>query len=329
MRRPIVVVLCAALVSLAACGPTTVGAIAPRTTTTPPTTTSSAPPTPQLFAAHVFGDAATVDLCSTLDLGALPAALHAKVDDDGMPFDTCIVDLRLPDGTDSSVGVGPLEAGTEHVGHLVTQLSDGMALYEDTEPPQGYCGNQVAFADSYLYDVEVGPVSGSTKPCPIAEQVGRDVAAKLLAGGLTHRHYAAGSLGSVDPCGLVPTAALASAGLTGAAATEYPQHHQCDWTSDNLSIDTVNLAFQISTAPTVIDPSTDKVVSVAGRSTVRTDSRSDQTCYLDVAVGPYSGGHGLKEIAELTVTTNGDDPAMACQVATKVATTLWPKLPRP
>lgn len=326
MRRPIVVVLCAALVSSAACGPMTLGATAPETTATPPTTT---PPTPQLFAAHVFGAAATVDPCSTLDLGALPSTLHAKVDDDVMPFDTCIVDLRLPGGTDSSVSVGPLEAGTEHVGHLVTQLSGGMALYEDTEPPQGYCGNQVAFADSYLFDVEVGPVSGSTKPCPIAEQVGRDVAAKLVAGGLTHRHYTAGSLGSVDPCGLAPTAALASAGLTDAAATEYPQHHECDWTSDNLSIDTVNLAFQVSPAPTVADPSTDKIVSVGGRSTLRTDDQADQTCYLDVAVRPYSGGQGLKEIAELTVTTNGDDPAMACQVAEKVATTLWSKLPRP
>lgn len=329
MRRLSVTALCAVgFASLVACGPATLAAAPHRSANASPTTTSAAPSTPQLFAAKAFGDATTVDPCSVVDVAKLPASLHPTLDAEDLPFDTCEVDLRLPGGKESQISVGPLEQGAGHSGRTVGVLTDGMALYEDAEPPQGYCGTQLVFVDSYVLDMEAGPVTGSPSACAIAELAGRDVAATLVAGGLRHRGYPSGSLGSIDPCGLSPVGALTAAGLPDAEATEFPEQHECSWTTSNLSVDSVSLAFLASQTPVVADPSTDRVVSIAGRSTLLSDDQADQVCYLDTAVRPYAGGHGLREIAELTVTTEGGDTALACHLARTVGAALWAKLPR-
>jgi hypothetical protein len=288
-------------------------------------------------AATVFGDGATVDPCSIVDVNdatAVQDVEFAPAD----ALDDCALEVFLHDGTDTYVDVGPLESIADDLVPmstlpLVQELPGDMELRMDNEPSDGFCQTYLAFEDGY--DLMVGAYDlhrsdDSKEACASAEAMARDVAGQIEAGALRHLNYPAGSVALLDPCDLISDAALAAAHLPSAASTPYPESHQCFWETGD-AVSPVTVRFPISD-PSVDAESTDKRVTIAGRpSVIRQDDDSSTYCSVLTTLGTVPTGkqsqfnEGDVQLAEVDVTLP-DSKADACAAATTLAAAAWPKL---
>jgi hypothetical protein len=227
----------------------------------------------RVLAAQAFGDAPTVDPCSAVDLRELAPALHGFLEP-ADALDDCPVGVTLADGTATDVHVGPLEdrdGGTDSELTSVADLAGGLTLYRATDQSVGYCVDYVGFTDGEALYVGASPSDTDSKAntCPAADALARNAATDIAEGGVTHRGYPAQSVGSVDPCGLLPASVLTSGGIADASPNEYPEAHECDWYSEQ-TLDSVSIQFLVGPRPSVYDPSVDSAVRIAGRPTVVT-----------------------------------------------------------
>lgn len=290
---------------------------------------SSAPePSPSggVSAARAFGNAPTVDPCSIVDVAAA-GAKQAPPD----ALDSCPVTVTLPDGKQTLVSVGPLEARNQPTARFVTGLSGGMSLYQQSQPPSGSCTDYISFTDAYFLDVAATEENGTAdQVCPAADTVAKGTATLIASGKVRHRTFAANSVGPIDPCGLVPVSVLTSAGVNAGTPTEFPEHHECDWFAPDTTgqNEAVSLDFILGNRPAAGDPATDTSTMIAGRPTVLSSGGSTPGCFADTALHPFAGGGAdIFEIAQIVVSLPGSTASQACQVATTVATTAWPRLP--
>jgi hypothetical protein len=282
-----------------------------------------------------FGpDLSTVDPCSIVDVDKLSGDLDASLEPaDG--FDDCPVSVTQSDGTKVDVSVGPLETRADRpTADLVPvdSLSKGMRLYTDGPETPGFCDDFVTFADDLrlLVSAEPSDVESDANVCPAAEALARNAADEIRAGSVKHTRWGPGSLGSVDPCTIVPDSAVTAAGLTGVAKAPYPERHECAWIPPNTDTSaTVRVLFDIGTQPKVTDKTTDTQSDIAGRPSVTSKfqlSSSGTLCYIETA-GQPSGSGGDVEIAIVDVHTGPAAHLDACGTGTKLATTAWPALP--
>jgi hypothetical protein len=307
------------------------GCAAP-TTGVPVSTPPSSAPAPasattatNVAATQAFGDAPSVDPCSIVDVAALGATA-------GTPdsLDSCPIMVKLSDGRQTLVSVGPLEARGQQSTRYVGTLFDGMSLYQEPEPSAGNCTDYIAFTDEYFLAIEAGPADGGEQVCPATDTVAKGVATRIANGAIRHRTFPSGSIGSLDPCGLVPGSVLSSAGMAATPPQEYPEHHECDWfaPASGNQTDGVSLDFIVGTQPTASDPNTDTSTMVAGRPTVLNSGGSTPGCFASAALRPFdAGGPGIFEIAQVVVSMPSGTADQACQAAATIAAAVWPQLP--
>lgn len=280
-------------------------------------------------AATAFGpDESTVDPCSIVDIQRLAFNVTASAQPaDG--FDDCPVAVTQPDGTKVDVGVGPLETAADDPSLQLKQVATlprGVKLATDVTTTPGFCDDYLVFADDVRLQVSANAddVTSQANVCPAAEAMARNAATEILADAVKHVRYPAGSVGSVNPCTLVPDSALAGAGLTGVSPTPYPEHHECAWLPPGGSdAGSLRVLFDIGTPPKVSDAQTDTASQIAGRATVTT--KVDTFCYVQTGLGQYGTG-SLVEVA-LIDAHSGTVVPDACTASQAVATSVWPELP--
>lgn len=282
------------------------------------TATSSSAPPPQIYATTAFGDARTVDPCSIVDVAAFDGTLLTPD-----ALDTCQVSAKLPDGTATQVDIGPLARRGQSNTRTERLLPDGMAVLQDGQPGGGYCGDYIAFADEYVLDVTANPNPHGKNVCPIADAVATSVATRITQGAIRHRTYPPGSVGLVDPCGLIPNNTLTAAGLINPSATHYLEQHECDWFSPNNITPTVELHFIVVARSSL---SSDASTHIAGRPT--SIDPGDQSCFADTELNTYGENGNLVEAAEIWVEDkNGGTAEAICNTAETLAAAVWPRLP--
>jgi hypothetical protein len=287
-----------------------------------------------------FGDASTVDPCSIVDVSSVHGVTSASRES-ADALDDCPVSVTQNDGVRAYVTVGPLETTDDMTGApltTVTSLADGMVVQVGKPDSSDYCDAYVIFFDDYDLHVSASP-SGSdshANVCASAVAMAENAGDRIGAGAIRHRGYASGSVGPVDPCGLISVSKLAAAGVSGTTTFAYPEGHECYWAStSDLSLPTAQLDFVVGQEPDVVDPSTDTPTTVAGRPSIVSlfaQPDSDSICWINTGLNPYtdtdtSAAAGLVEIAEIGVDTVKGSRTNPCTAAKALAATIWPKLP--
>lgn len=287
---------------------------------------------------QAFGNADTVDPCSVVDVNALPRDLDGSLET-ADSLDDCPVSVTLSDGTKIDVRVGPLETQDEESDSSlkpVATLTRGMTLYTSTDNAPGLCDEYLGFSDAnaLLIDATTSDPSSKADACPAAEAVGRNAATQIAAGGIKHITFPGNSAGRIDPCNLVVSDTLASAGIANAVASEYPEMHECFW-GPGLADSTGNsmyLEFVVGEEPSILDPTTDTSSTIAGRPTVDTKfAVSSTSAWCDVETGLRTYGDpsdDLVEIALIEMHVGDGNTAHACTMANKIAASVWPQLPQ-
>jgi hypothetical protein len=283
--------------------------------------------------ASAFGDASTVAPCSIVDTASVTEVTATRQLVDG--FDDCPVSVMLTDGTKVDVRVGPLESHSAADSSDVTAIAllpKGMKLYGETTRTPAFCDEYLRFADGneLAVSASASDVESQADVCPAADALARNAADRIRAGAVQHTTYPTYSLGRIDPCGVVPPSVLASAGLTGGTATEYPEHHQCAWLpADRDAGTTLRVEFVVGEAPKVIDRSSETQSRIAGRTSVTSSfalSSTEKLCYVATGLHPY-GSTGLLELAYVDVHAGTASRVDPCHAATTVAAAVWPTLP--
>ncbi|HEX3649769.1 MAG TPA: hypothetical protein VHV49_15195 [Pseudonocardiaceae bacterium] len=291
-------------------------------------------------AGTAFGKASTVDPCSIVDVTSVHGVSSARrVTADAL--DDCPVFVTQKNGATAYVTVGPLETSDDMTGAPVddvTTLPDGMIVQVGKPDAGDYCDAYVIFPDGFDLHVAANPSTADSHAnvCASAVAMAENAGDRIDAGAIRHRTYPRGSVGEVDPCGLIGADALAAAGVSGISTFAYPEGHECYWASgSDISLPTAQLDFVVGAKPTILDPSTDSSAVIAGRASVislYTQPDTDSICWINTGLNAYTDGRtgssgGLVEIAEIGVDTVKGSKVNPCTAAKAVATAIWPKLP--
>lgn len=129
-------------------------------------------------------------------------------------------------------------------------------------------------------------------------------------------------LADVDPCGLVDQAGLDSLGLTGGEKKEIGGARVCRWRYDGASL---NESFTVSVE--VFD--SNGLADLAENTDVQQLPKvgaHDAASFVDAA-GVCGVSLGVGEDARVDSTAVGGDQQQGCQLATRLATLVEPKLP--
>lgn len=285
--------------------------------------------------ATAFGDAATVDPCSIVDVDTVPASFHASLEP-ADALDDCPVAMTLADGTAVDVYVGPLETGDDKQDASprgLSALGRSMTLYEAVGDNAGSCDDYLKFVDDYwlFVDAITSDQNSKADPCPASEALVKNVAARIGAGAIKHRTYPNGSVGKLDPCTLVSDNTLSGVGIADAGPLEYPEAHQCVWFSNDGNY-WLRVQFIIGHQPSVEDPTTQSAVVLAGRKSIVTqyeNTSSTSGCWVQTGLNRYGDSSSdLVEIAMVAMHNGDTNMTNACQRAqVAAATAVWPLLP--
>lgn len=299
-----------------------------------------AAPHAPLLAQAAFGQANTVDPCSVVDVSTVHGVASASRDS-ADALDDCPLSVTQNDGAKAYVTVGPLETSDDMSGAPltpVTSLSHGMTVQVGTPDAGDFCDAYVIFSDGYDLHVSANPSSPDSHAnvCAAAVAMAENAGTQIAAGAVRHRTFPAGSVGPVDPCGLIGEDKLATAGITGITTYAYPEAHECYWaSSSDINLPTAQLEFVVGEEPDILDPTTDSMATLAGRQSLislYTQPDTDSICWIDTGLNPYtdqstSAAAGLVEIAEIGVDTVQGSKTNPCTAAKALAATIWPKLP--
>lgn len=284
-----------------------------------------------------FGRATTVDPCSLVDVNQLPSELRGHLEP-ADAFDDCPVSVTLSDGTHTDVRVGPLLTQDEEPDTSVTSvgpLARGLTLYTASNNTPGTCDDYVGFSDTTVLLIAASATDPSSQAniCPAADDLARGAGAQIAEGLVRHVQFPNGSAGPIDPCILVQQNTLDHIGIGDASDFEYPEMHECEWSTDSPDTEPyMYVEFIVGDQPSVLDPSTDTSQSIAGRTTI--DSRFKQSissawCFVETGLNTFGDGNDdLVEIALVEVHTADGNTTHACDLGNSVAGSVWPQLPK-
>lgn len=329
----------AALLVVAGCASTVQGVAIPAPGALPAAHGSSTPNTP-IDTQKTFGDATTVDPCSLVDTATVHGVTSAR-QESADALDDCPVLVTQKDGSKAYVTVGPLENSDDMTGapvDTVTTLPDGMIVQVGKPDSADYCDAYVIFPDDLDLHVSSSPSTADSHAnvCAAAVAMAENAGSQIGAGAVRHRTYTQGSVGKIDPCGLIDQTQLSTAGISEISTFAYPEAHECYWASDSdINLPTAQLDFVVGEQPTILDPTTDSKATIAKRQSIvslYTQADSDSICWINTGLNPYtdhdtSAAAGLVEIAEVGVDTVKGSKVNPCTAAKAVAAAIWPKLP--
>ncbi|MBM7775717.1 hypothetical protein JOD54_005921 [Actinokineospora baliensis] len=267
----------------------------------------------------ILGDLPTLDPCSLID----PADFGGgKIIGSGS-WDEC--PLTLPTGTGQvTVTVGAIDKVEAFAAVSTPEEKDGFttSVYSS---PMAPCGRLLHLGDGTALSVHVlRPGEGSgTVVCPQIA-TGFDKMLQRLRKNpkvVKHSTFAPGSMAALDPCVVIPPAAVAAF----PTRKSWPAKHTCEWSDSAQS--TARVIFGL-TSPSLHTPF--PMITVAGRQTEKFDipSGNDSICILSTNGRPAGRTDGQVESASLALTLRGTrDTAATCAQAVQMAEQMWPVVP--
>lgn len=331
-RAAAVALLCA---STAGCSITIVSTL-PKMTAAPATTVAATvcpTDTNLVSACGRFGDLTTLDPCSVISLGQLPADLAASP----MPRDSL-------DTCDFLIAAGSVKGAVLDVGRL--GASDTVAYYGDNsellqpaglnllegKPYGGDCTDELDFGGDMVgmtIDVSADPKADGQPLCDAATEVGKALA--TVVGGKTQaQHFTVprNSIAALAACGLVPEGTAVGSDKL-ATLPETPSHHYCVWQPDP-SVQTTAFGINLEIGPKVDDANANGHTMIDGldTQTFTSDLGDYVRCDTDVYRAPWGNARsGLVEIASTWAAQPPGQTEAACTMARQLAAVVWPKLP--
>ncbi|HEU5470051.1 MAG TPA: hypothetical protein VFV67_05310 [Actinophytocola sp.] len=286
-------------------------------------------------AAGLLGELTTIDPCSLTDTKDLSSFGTVEV---GEPdsLDDCLIEIKTSAPVPVALYVGGLDRSESWPEINVKRgrdLANGLKVVEyDTDDT--YCNHLVVFPDGITLSVNASIYEGTERRlCDIVTSAVDTAVEAIKDGDVRHRDYARNSLGRIDPCELVPDAAVAAVpGLgTSVRPKDYPAEHGCAWTAADNSV-RLRVMFIAGQPPKPTGEGAGES-QVAGRASVLSPTpEAGAYVFCGQQTGHIAfraeGQSGLVEIAAVFVRMKEGQIDAACKAATDVATLVWPKLPR-
>jgi hypothetical protein len=328
MNRVLVGVLVAVL-AVAGCSTRTGGVPVPATTV------ESETEEPAGTAADYLGDLAEFDPCSVTApevFDGFGDAEWGAVDS----LDYCNVMVSLDGGGQVLLSIGQLDDLIEHPNAPeIEQLDSGLTIAQPSDDAT-LCTQLLVFTDKVSLEVTGAVVEGEAPQlCSVVSTGMAEVARVVEAGEVGRRDPPDKSLQPIDPCTLLTDETVtAQPGMSGAERYEPPGRHVCRWSaSPGPQAMTVRLLFTAGLPPSTSQPGS-AAQPIAGREAVITplpEVGSVSYCLIDSPHLEFEAPEqdGLVEIASVWVRAAQGQVDLACQVATALATEVWPLLPSP
>lgn len=284
-------------------------------------------------ASNLLGDLAAFDPCSLTEpdvFAAFGDAEWGTVES----LDYCTVDVTPDDGGLILLTIGQLDDLTENPNATEIEQLDGRLWIAQPIDEATLCTLLLVFEDNVTLEVTGSAVEGEEPRLCSVVRSGMDEVVRIIeAGEVGERDPPDRSLQPIDPCELLPDETVAAqSGMSGSERYEPPARHVCRWSaSPGPEAMTVRVVFNAGPPPSVSRPGS---VSrqIAGRSTIVTpvpELGSVSYCLVDAPHVEFEspGQDGLVEIASVWVRAAAGQVNLACQVATALATEVWPRLP--
>jgi hypothetical protein len=319
----------------AGCATTISGTAVPGSGGAPAKTSGPSTKPQEPTAADSLGDLTTIDPCSLTDPGVFDGFGTAKL---GVPdsLHDCLVEIKTSAKSPVTLYVGGLDRTERYpdaAGKKSKDLPGGLRVV-DYESEATRCEQLLIFPDDITMSVYAALDDGEEPRLCDMVTAGMDKAVEVVRDrGVTHYVFPSGSLGSIDPCAVVPPEATEPApGLGSAKPESWPARHSCFWASADGNT-RIRVNFLIG-RPIEANGRGSREVSIAGRTTVvyQTPVSGDGVfCSAETSHIPFAvkGQSGLVEAANLFVRLPEGQMDAACKAAEEVATAVWPKLPKP
>ncbi|WP_186382903.1 hypothetical protein, partial [Amycolatopsis rhizosphaerae] len=276
---------------------------------------------------QALGDLTTIDYCSLIDLGKASGAGATHIGPVVSSPNDCVAFMTVS-GRDTAIDVGGLaskKADPDRAPDVTAdKLDQGLQVQITEYGSDEACERYLTFANGTHLTVNVeftddhpGTVDQREALCTVEKAVFAALVTDITARKATHLTFPANSLGTVDPCPLLPDPHVLPDGLAkDLEIIPVPSHHHCTWL-DLVHKTDVEFSFDYSRLPNGTK------TTIAGLPSVTEPGTLSCTITTDVGASPIPR---LRQLASLYVRVP-DRGSDACAVATTLATAAWPKLP--
>jgi hypothetical protein len=285
-----------------------------------------------LTARLAFGDMTTIDYCSMFDPQAAADAGFRNTTEPDSSYDDCYVEGQL-DGSKVDIELGFLAQNqrTNRIEDPTKKLPRGLVAKRDAYKASGQCSYYLSFPDaidvqiySYYDDPSVAETAGYDSLCSLDADLLDGVVTAVTQEKVTHLTFAPGSLGTINPCTLIPDSLVMQQVGLPLQREANPSRHRCRWSNSGLGM-RVALWFYSDKTPTATPPVTTE--TIAGRQSL-VNPVSEHYCLVDTVVGPAPGAkNGEVSVAETYANLGNVGGKDACGIARALAAQAWPRLP--
>ncbi|WAL63840.1 hypothetical protein ORV05_22955 [Amycolatopsis cynarae] len=282
---------------------------------------------PVLTPEQALGDLTTIDYCSLVDLGEASGAGATHIGPVVSSPNKCIA-FTTVSGRATAIVVGQLagkKADPDRAPDVTAdKLDQGLRIQIAEYGSDKACRRYLTFADGTHLMVDVGftdndsgTVDQRAALCTVEKAVFAGLVTDITARKATHLTFPANSLGTVDPCPLLPDPHVLPGGLAeDLEIIPVPSHHRCTWL-DLVHRTDVEFSFDYGRLPTGTK------TTIAGLPSVTEPHTLSCKITTDVGASPVPRLHQLASLY-VRVPDRGSD---ACAAAMTLATAAWPKLP--
>ncbi|MBN6034307.1 hypothetical protein [Amycolatopsis sp. 195334CR] len=285
-----------------------------------------------LNGATAFGELTTIDYCTLLDASKLKDVTEGP----RVSLDNCYVRVQL-DGQNADLWLGGVLDAQSRIEYAsTTEIPDGpelkrrLTIEKPTSDYDGSCYRYLVFDDELSLQANISsydtvdvsaPEISSERLCPVIEDVLEHAATAVVEKRVGHLDFPAGSLGSVDACGIVSDTEIGAHLGTVEPARKTLTKHSCRWGRSGSNY--VSLYFSVD-KPTPADAG--YVPETLGGRQAMVWVGSGTYCSALTTLKPWPGAKdGEAETVSIFVSMySGGDP---CGVMRNVANTVFPRLP--
>jgi hypothetical protein len=277
-------------------------------------------------AGPALGDAATADPCALLPPEPLDRFGETILEAEAGNFDRC--DVTIDAGQDRFTTQVQLARSGSVLPEGVPEERDGLTLVRST-PVNGECVRTLRLSDGYDVRILARPVRGPLPdPCAVAD-VSTDAAIAVLLRGPVPRRTSAfdpGSLATVDACGLLDRAAVATVpGLETVDPDPGVAGWDCDWENVTTGA-SVELTYDRNRGG--IGRNAGNKMQVAGHEAAARKDDDGGGCDVTVVHRPYTDKRGYPSAELLVVKVDLAPPVPdPCAKGIAVATAAVKRLP--
>ncbi len=279
-------------------------------------------------AGPALGDPATANPCALLPPEPLDRFGKTILEADSGNFDRC--DVTIDAGQDRFTTQVQLALAGSVLPEGVPEERDGMTIVRGT-PVNGECVRTLRLSDGHDVRVLAKPVRGPLPdPCAVADVATEAAVAVLLRGPVPRRStpFELGSLATVDACGLLDRAAVATVpGLETVDPDPGIAGWDCDWENVTTGA-SVEVTYDRNRGG--IGRDAGNRMQVAGREAAARKDADGAGCDVTVVHRPYTDKRGYPSAELLVVKVDQAVPVPdPCAKGIAVATAAVKRLPAP